>query len=307
MAISYDGGMPADVTAVIVTYNSEHVIRDLLDSIPAALDGLSADVVVVDNGSTDGTLELLAGRADCRLIRSTNVGYAAGINLGVRAAERTPAILVLNPDVRLHAGSVRPLLEMLRSPNTGIVAPQIRSEDGSLYRSLRREPTVLRTLGLTSTNLPALAEHIIGAEIYAEPQVVDWALGAVLLISRSCYDDLNGWDESYFLYSEETDFCLRARDRGLLTRYQPDAVATHIGGQSGQSGKTHAMQAVNRVRLYRRRHGLLLSYIYLLMTTLREISWIPRGDSRNRAAVVALLRPSRRPAELGCSDHLIPR
>jgi N-acetylglucosaminyl-diphospho-decaprenol L-rhamnosyltransferase len=99
-----------DVAVIIVTYNSAHVVGDLLDSLPAALDGLAADVVVVDNGSADETVQVLAERADCRLVRSSNTGYAAGINRGVRAAISAEAILVLNPDVRLHEKSVAPVL-----------------------------------------------------------------------------------------------------------------------------------------------------------------------------------------------------
>ena len=137
------------IDIVIVTYNSAHVVGDLLDSLPAALDGIAADVVVVDNGSSDGTVGLLESRGDCRIVRSNNVGYAGGINRGVRAASGADAILVLNPDTRLHARSVAPMLEALREPNTGIVAPRVLSPSGSPEFSLRRKPTLLRALGLT--------------------------------------------------------------------------------------------------------------------------------------------------------------
>src|SRR6185437_11690170 len=122
--------MPPDLAAVIVTYNSAHVVGNLLDSLPGALDGLSADVIVVDNASTDNTVDVLMARGDCRIVRSANVGYAGGINLGVRQSPGAPAILVLNPDVVLHPQSVRPLMAALNQPGVGIVAPQVRSEDG---------------------------------------------------------------------------------------------------------------------------------------------------------------------------------
>src|ERR1035438_1243678 len=85
-----------DLAVVIVTYNSSHDIGDLLDSLPAALDGLTADVVVVDNGSADGTADLVAARGDSRVVRSANVGYAGGINRGVREAAPADAILILD-------------------------------------------------------------------------------------------------------------------------------------------------------------------------------------------------------------------
>jgi N-acetylglucosaminyl-diphospho-decaprenol L-rhamnosyltransferase len=296
-----------DLDVVIVSHNSAHVIGALLDSLPAALDGLAADVIVVDNGSGDGTGDLVAGRADCRLVRSANVGYAAAINRGAREASRAEAILIMNPDVRLYPASVPPMLRSLGKPGTGIVVPQLRSASGRLEPSLRRRPTLLRALGLERSGIPVFAERIKRADAYTQPHPVDWAQGAVVLMSRACFDALDGWDESYFLYSEEVDVSLRAYDAGLLTRYEPGSVAVHIGGQSGQSAATHAMQIVNRVRLYRRRNGLLASWCYYWLHVASEASWVMRGQRFSGFAVRALLRPSLRPAELGCSDRRLPR
>jgi len=299
--------MLPELAIVIVTHNSAHVIGDLLDSLPAALDGLTADVVVVDNASADGTADLLAARGGCRVVRSANIGYAGGINLGVREAMPAEAILILNPDVRLYEQSVPPLVAALQEPNVGIVAPQVRSAQGTLELSLRREPTLPRALGLTRTRLAVFSEYVYRRSDYASPRTADWALGAVLAMSRKCYDTLGGWDETYFLYSEETDLALRARDAGLLTRYEPRAVAVHIGGQSGRSHTTHAMQIVNRVRLYRRRHNTLASWCYYWLAVANELSRVPRGHRESWSAAVALLMPARRPAELGCSGRLMPQ
>jgi GT2 family glycosyltransferase len=296
-----------DLDIVIVTYNSAHVIGGLLDSIPAALGALAADVVVVDNGSADQTVSVIERRGDCRVVRSANVGYAGGINRGVKEAAGAEVILILNPDTRLCPGSVPPLLGALHEPHTGIVAPLVRAPDGSLEFSLRREPTLLRALGLTKTRIAALSEYVSDADAYDRPHVVDWALGAVLLMSRACFDALGGWDESYFLYSEETDLSLRARDLGILTRFEPRSVAVHIGGESGRNKMTHAMQIVNRVRLYRRRNSLLASWCYYWLTIASELSWVVRGHQQSMSSILALLRPSRRPTELGCSREVLPR
>jgi N-acetylglucosaminyl-diphospho-decaprenol L-rhamnosyltransferase len=295
-----------DLNVVIVSYNSKHVIGDLLDSLPAALDGLAAEVIVVDNGSADGTAELVAARGDCRVVRSTNVGYAAGINRGVQEGVAAEAILILNPDVILVEGSLRPLLNALQDKDVGIAVPRVETPSGDLQFSLRRDPSLLRALGLTRMRIPALSEYVSDPAQYIDSQIVDWALGAVMLVSRKCYDALGGLDESYFLYSEETDFSLRARDIGLLTRYEPSSVAVHIGGQSGRGKSTNAMQAVNRVRLYRRRHGVAASWCYYFLTVASEISWLIRcGPSES--GLMALVLPSRRPVELGCSDRVIPK
>jgi N-acetylglucosaminyl-diphospho-decaprenol L-rhamnosyltransferase len=299
--------MPPDLDVIVVTYNSVHVIGNLLDSLPRALGALTADVIVVDNGSTDGTVDLVTARGDCKVVRSANVGFAGGINRGVREGESAEAILVLNPDLWLGENAIPPLLKALHEPNVGIVAPQVRSPQGKLEFSLRREPSLLNAAGLSRTGWPMVSEHLSDPADYARPRVVDWALGAVLLISRGCYDLLGGWDESFFLFSEETDFCLRARDLGLLTWYEPQSVAVHIGGGSGRSGKTYSMQMVNRVRLYRRRHTALASWFYYGLTVARELSWIVRGHRESRSALVAILRPARRPVELGCSGAMMPR
>jgi GT2 family glycosyltransferase len=296
-----------EITVIIVTYNSAHVVGHLLDSLPDALDGLSAEIVVVDNGSTDGTPELIEAQGNSTLVRSTNVGYAGGINRGVRAGRGRGPILILNPDVQFQPGAIPRMIEALGFPNTGIVAPQVRDCNGNLYFSLRREPTLPRALGLTSTRLPALSESCNRTEDYCSPHAVDWALGAVLLVDRACFEALGGWDESFFLYSEETDFSLRARDAGWLTRYEPSALAIHIGQQSGYNPTTHAMQILNRVRFYRRRHGVLASLAYFVLALASEGYRAVLAVEQSRRAVVALLVPNRRPPELNCSSTFLPR
>ncbi|WP_159085808.1 glycosyltransferase family 2 protein [Aeromicrobium chenweiae] len=298
--------MAPEIAVVVVTYNSSAVIGDLLDSLPAALAGLSARVVVVDNGSSDDTCDVVSRRGDCVLVREQNRGYAAGLNTGVRALPVEGPILLLNPDVRMDPGSVAVMASTLQQPRTAAVVPRLVDDHGQLSLSLRREPTLGRALGLGRTRRPALSETVQDHGAYASPHVTDWATGAVMLLSRECFDALGGWDESYFLYSEETDYCLRARDIGWVTRYEPAALAVHIGGQSGRSARIHAMQIVNRVRLFRRRHGRGASVLYLLLAVASETSWVLRGHHESATAIKALLVPGSRPVELGCSDRMLP-
>jgi GT2 family glycosyltransferase len=241
------------------------------------------------------------------VVRSANVGFAGGINRGVRESATAGAVLVLNPDVRLAAGSLPPLVRALRTRGTGIAAPRVLTDGGQLFPSLRREPSLGRAMGLNRTGWPWFSEYVAKPGEYAEAKAVDWALGAILLFSRACYDAVGGWDESYFLYSEETDFCLRARDLGFATRYEPASVAVHIGGASGQNERTHAMQIVNRVRLYHRRHPGPAAWAYWALTVASESTWAIRAGAKSRFALGALVRPSLRPPELGASDRLLPR
>ena len=215
-------------------------------------------------------------------------------------------ILVLNPDARLAPDSVVRMRKRLHTEGVGIVAPRVNDDFGHLQLSLRREPTLLRALGLGRTRSKVWSEYVHDPRAYDVAHRVDWALGAVLLIARECHSSLNGWDETYFLYSEETDFSLRASDAGYETWFEPAAIAVHIGGQSGQSDSTHAMQIVNRVRLYSRRHSRVASYAYLGLAALSELSWWARGHSRSRFAVKCLLVPPARPAQLGANRSLLP-
>ncbi|WP_315549330.1 glycosyltransferase family 2 protein [Microbacterium aurum] len=298
---------PDHVTAVIVTYNSADHIIDLLRTLPAAFAGSPYTVVVVDNGSSDGTAELVADREDVTLVRSQNTGFAAGVNNGVRAVASSGPILVLNPDATVTADAVPAMLVVLDRPHVGIVAPLMREADGSLSPSIRRAPTLLRAGGLSFTQSPVFAERVEDPKAYVEEADIDWAVGAALLIDRSCYDALGGFDETFFLYSEETDFCLRARDLGWRTVFTPAAEVMHIGGGSGESTATHTMKMVNRVRLYARRHGAVASACYFAIATLTELRRAVLGHTPSWTAFRALLQPRLRPPQLNASGSLIPR
>ncbi|NEN04800.1 glycosyltransferase family 2 protein [Diaminobutyricibacter tongyongensis] len=299
--------MTVDVAAVVVTYNSENHIDELLDTIPAAAAGLSYSVVVVDNGSVDGTLDRLGQRSDCVAIPSTNRGYAAGINTAVAASPDAEAILILNPDATLDPECIPRMLDVLRKPGNGIVAPRTREADGSLSPTLRRGPTMARVGGLSFTGLPFFQERIEDPREYETEHEVEWAVGAILLVRAECFQAMNGLDESYFLYSEETDLSLRAKDAGWATVYTPNAGAVHIGGGSGESATTHTMKMLNRIRLYRRRRGPIRAGIYFGLTVLVEFRRAVLGHDKSWPTTRALLQPSRRPPALGASRKLIPR
>ena len=292
------------VAIVVVTYNSQDCVGDLLDSLAEC----GADqIVVVDNGSSDETVRIVESHVGVNVIRSTNVGYAGGVNRGVRAAPDADAYLILNPDLVVHPGVVGALAAALAEPQVGLSVPLVLDSDGRRQDSLRREQSLLRAVGLNWTGLPLLSEYVKGDAEYSAPRDADWALGAAVMFSRECYEAIGEWDESFFLYSEETDFCLRARDAGWRTRFVPDAVVMHHGGGSGRNDATHVMQVVNRVRLYARRHSKPAGYTYLVLNVLSELSWIARGQKQSRASVRGLLFPRTRPSELGCSQSLLPR
>jgi GT2 family glycosyltransferase len=291
--VSGDG---AEVGLVVVTYNSADVLPGLLGSVEAGCAGVRTRLVVVDNASTDTsreTVRRLAPEAELVALPA-NGGYAAGLNAGHAAAGDVGAVLVLNPDVRLRPGVVGRLLTALAAPGVGIAVPRLVDPGGAVAPTLRREPTLLRALGeaLLGGNRagrhPALGEMVTDPAVYDRPASPDWATGAAMLVDRRCWDAVGEWDETFFLYSEETDFALRARDRGFALRYVPEAVAEHIGGEATTDPRLHALLTRNRVALYSKRNGPLRAAPYRVAVAAGEAIRTPRGPL-HRQALRALL------------------
>jgi len=182
-----------------------------------------------------------------------------------------------------------------------------------VYRSLRREPTVGRALGTAvlggrlAGRSPRLSETVGDDRAYRRRHDVDWATGAALLVTRACLDAAGPWDESFVLYSEETDFADRARRAGFRVVYEPTAAVVHTGGESMTSPRLRSMLAVNRVRYFRRRHAGLASAAFFAAVLGNEVTRGLLGSRAAWAAAHALVRPSARPAELACADRLVPR
>lgn len=291
----------SSVTVVIVTFQSQEVLHGCLESLPQGMEGVDRwEIVIADNASTDDTVRVAAeAMPQAKVVNlGSNRGYAAGVNAGIAAGSRTDAILVMNPDVRLHRGSVRALLGALDVEGTGIAVPKIVGGHDRLELSLRREPTVLRAFGEAllgggrAGRIPLLGEVVSDPSRYDRPGTAAWATGAVMLISRRCLEAVGGWDESFFLYAEETDFCLRAGEAGFALRYEPGAVVVHLGGESNVNPLLWRLLTVNRVKLYRRRHGPLRSSAFWSAVVVNEALRAPRSTT-HRAALTALLRGRR--------------
>ncbi|MBC2931414.1 glycosyltransferase family 2 protein [Nocardioides sp. zg-1228] len=294
-------GDPIDdeVVVVVVTYNSASLVADLLASLPTGMGDVPWRLAVADNDSHDGSLEVVRELAPAAVLVPVgrNAGYAAGINAAVAATGVGRAVLVLNPDVRLMPGCVPALLEALALPGTGVAVPRLLDGQGGLVPSMRREPTIARALtdallGATRAGgLGALGEVVTDPSAYDRPATTEWAEGSTQLISAECWAACGEWDEGFFLYSEETDYHLRARDRGYLTRYVPSATAVHLGGDSTTSPRLWSMLVANRLRLFARRNGPVRTAAYWLVLLARETSRGVLGKQTSRAAVRALLSP----------------
>jgi N-acetylglucosaminyl-diphospho-decaprenol L-rhamnosyltransferase len=289
------------VLVAVVTYNSADLLADLVESLPDGLAGLGWELVFADNASADDSVaEARRVAPDAHVVSvGRNAGYAAGVNAAVAGARREhDAVLVLNPDVRLDPECVTRLALALDEPGVGIAVPRLRDSSGELIASMRREPTLVRALADAVVGADragrwgGLGEVVTDPSAYERRVATDWAEGSTQLVSSACWRDCGPWDESYFLYSEETDFDLRARDAGHVTLFVPEAGAVHLEGGSGTTPHLWALLVVNRVRLFRSRHGRVRTALFWFATLLREASRAARGGVTNRTAVRALVTPS---------------
>ncbi|MFI7602239.1 glycosyltransferase [Actinoplanes sp. NPDC049681] len=293
------------VAVVVVSYNSAAVLPGLLNSLDDGLRGLAWHLTVADNASADDSVAVARRMVPgCRIVQTgRNAGYAAAFNAAVQVAEPYDAVLLLNPDVRLSPGSVAAMTARLGGDGPrriGIAVPRILDEQGGVALSLRREPTIARAfgeavLGQRAGRFARLGETVVDREAYFRAGTVDWATGAVMLISRECLESCGLWEERFFLYSEETEFALRARDRGFGTALVPGAEVVHIGGESRVSPALWSLLTVNRVRLFGMRHSRPATALFWSVVLLREASRAALGHPRSRRAVAALVRPKRLP------------
>jgi GT2 family glycosyltransferase len=251
-----------DLSVVIVTHNGRELALRTLRSARAATGGIACEWIVVDSASTDGTPEAIeAELADVAVIRAPNRGFAAGNNLGIeRAGGRY--VLLLNPDIEVRSGSFAELLGGLDArPEVGIASVVQRGDDGELQHSMRRFPSPARDLGesLFAAHWPvfrSLQELELDAARYRRETSPDWVVGSFLCARAEAVAAIGPMDERFFLYSEEIDWCLRARRAGWDVRHLPLMTVTHHAGRRDR-GDLMAQLAYSRSLFAAKHHGRL--------------------------------------------------
>lgn len=252
---------PAPALA-IVAHDSEADLKRNLGGHVAAAEALGSRLVIVDNASSDGTRELLRERASGSdgievAEQPRNLGFAAAAN---RAFARLPGsdVMLLNPDVELDGAQVvGALAEHLRStPRTAVAAPQLVDAAGAVQPSARRPAGIAAMLGsLTAGNrVPALRrayEHYLDPSAARVPAVVDWVIGAAMLVRRSAYEEVGGFDEGFFLYMEDADFCRRLARRGWQVEYLPQVSLRHGYARASSAAGATVLASAARRRHFR--------------------------------------------------------
>ncbi len=236
-----------DVAVVIVSYQCAKLTVDCLRSVEAerATEGVDIRAIVVDNASGDAALISQAIESHgwsswvTLIVAPKNGGFAYGNNLAFQQAYEVcpPAyLLMLNPDTVVRKGAIGALVRFLEAhPSVGIAGSSFENLDGSEWPIAFHFPSILGELerGLQFGLASQILKPWVGAvQMRQAPQPIDWVPGASMMIRRAVVDSIGGFDENYFLYFEETDFCFRANKAGFSTWYVPESRVMHIAGQS---------------------------------------------------------------------------
>jgi N-acetylglucosaminyl-diphospho-decaprenol L-rhamnosyltransferase len=293
-----EGELLPSVDAVIVSYRSAATLRGCVEPLTRIP---HVRVTVVDNASPDESVDTIAD-LPVEVVRSArNGGFSYGCNLGA-ARGTAPFLLFLNPDARIDPDALESLVAVFQhDPATALVGPRLLDEDGKLAWSQRRFPRHRSTFGLAlfaHRLWPRAAwsdELIRDAAAYDRPGTPEWVSGACMLVRRTTFEQLGGFDERFFLYCEDTDLCRRVWDAGQSVRFEPSARVWHVGGASSAVGETQPIAATSRV-LYARKHmgrsgarveavGVALGEVTRAVAKLRQRPYRKRHLEAFRAAL----------------------
>lgn len=274
------------VTVAIVSWNTRDLLRRCLGSVAPEIASGRCEVWVVDNGSSDGSPELVRAEfPGVRLVASTdNLGFGAAVNL---VADQTdaPWLAVANADVALRDGALDALLEAGQAnPRAGAVAPRLVLPDGSTQHSVFGFPTVRQALLVSSgaaVIFPRLAERLLLLNHFdpARPRVVPWAVAAFLLVRRAAWEEVGGFDSQQWMYAEDLDLGWRLGRRGWLTVFEPAAVLEHASAAAteqvwGESGKVERWQHETYAWMRRRRGRVKTVAFALVQACGQAARWV---------------------------------
>jgi len=261
------------LSVVIVNYNNDRVLRTCLPSLPEALAGLDAEVILSDNGSSDASLDWVRDNyPEIRVLENgSNLGFAEANNRAFPLT-RGDYILLLNPDTIVHGDAFRPMLDVFdQQPRAGVVGCRLLNADGSRQISARSFPTV----ATYCYDFLGLAYRFPDSRRFGRAQMtywdggdrrqVDWVSGAALMIRREVLESVGGIDPYFFLTYDEVDWCHRISDAGFEIWYTPEGVVTHLDRQSEPQSnpdpntriKYLTVERNSRVRYFVKHHGAL--------------------------------------------------
>lgn len=251
-----------ELSITICSWNTLDDTRACLASLELLRTECSFEVIVIDNGSSDGSPDMIEAEFPwVRLIRSAqNLGFTGGHNACL-ATREAPDALVLNSDTIVHPGALRTMVDYSKAnPEVGILGPKLLNPDGSLQFSCRRFPNPVAALfrntfvGKLFPNNRWTREYLMADWTHDAPRAVDWVSGAALYVTKHAIDTVGVLDEEYFMYCEDVDWCFRTHRAGLGVMYLPTAVITHAIGTSSSKAANKMIVRFHRsmLRFYRK-------------------------------------------------------
>jgi GT2 family glycosyltransferase len=295
-----------DLSVIVVNWNTKDFLLQCLGLIYQFVKGLEKEVIVVDNGSIDGSLVAARERFPETMFieNQINLGFAEANNQAL-SLSKGKYILLLNPDTRMKEGNIESLLSFMDShPEAGIVGAQLLNADGSKQNSIANFPSLATELLNKSLLRWLFPKTFPGKERdYSEPIEVDSVIGACMMVRREAVDQIGLLDEDYFLFLEETDWCYRMKKAGWKIFHAPQAEVYHFQGKSAETEKKKA-----KVEYYRSRYhffkknrgnfqwfillsGLMVRLLFELLATLMAslVTFFTIKDWRKRFSIYAYL------------------
>jgi GT2 family glycosyltransferase len=267
-----------DLSIIIVSWNVSALLSACLNSIRASAPQCSLEIIVVDSASTDDSVPMLREHhPDVTLIAETeNVGFTRGCNIGMQAA-RGRYLFLLNPDTEIVGDALDALVRFMDAhPDVGIAGAHTLNSDGT-YQSTRRRFPTLATAIFESTWLQSIAPRAVLDRYYVNDAPrdatleVDWVQGSALIARREVLEQIGGLDEGFVMYSEELDWCKRAKAAGWRVMFVADAFIIHHGGRSSEqvAPRRHILFQQSKLRYFRKHHGRFAAQsLRLLLLTL---------------------------------------
>ena len=290
---------PIKISIIIVSWNTKDLLADCLDSLMPLSKNLEAknlgmQTIVVDNNSSDDSVEMVRERYPWvdLLDKKENLGFPGGNNEGFAHGEGE-YVLMLNPDTIVHENAIEKLIAYLDShPNVGAVGARLLNADGSLQESCYPRPTLVREFWRLFHMDKLVPYGIYDMDNWSEnkPREVDVLMGACILTRESIINTIGGMDEEFFMYSEEVDLCYQMQRSGWGIHWCPEAVVTHLGGQSTKLVKTEMFLRLYESKLlyFSKNHGLKAAKLYKIILffsslprlVLVPLSWLPRSHQK---------------------------